>query len=422
MEPLRQYQLDGARALAEKKKHLLGDEPGLGKTRTALEAAKMIGARHIAVICPAVVRPHWWRESAAMRAGVGMVESYNNVVTSEITRSIMEKADLLIVDEFHLCKHQYSKRSKAVFGAQGIARRVLANGGRVWGLSGTPMPRNPAELWPILACLWPQTLANMGLTSFVAFLNRFCRYRVGMYGIKVYAPNNVPMLRQLLAKVMLRRHVRTVAPDLPALRWGILPIEAPSVADILLAEADLDPMTRAALEAGELPPMSPVLAKYRHQVGDLKARVAAELIRDELNAEPETHKKVIFAYHRSVLDYLEAELGKDFGLARIDGSTPAIRRELQRRRFEEVPYCRVFLGQIEACSVGMDGLQHVAHDGIMIEPDWKTDFNVQAAHRLSRLGQSYPVQMRMLALANTLDDAIIRNHTREVEMTAMVTG
>ena len=41
MEALRPYQITGAVALAARKKMLLGDEPGLGKSRTALTAAKV---------------------------------------------------------------------------------------------------------------------------------------------------------------------------------------------------------------------------------------------------------------------------------------------------------------------------------------------------------------------------------------------
>lgn len=420
MEPLRPYQQDGANVLASKRKHYLGDEPGLGKTRIALTAVQQVGAERVAVITPAIVRSHWTREAHSMGVLLGVVESYDMVVRSSYIRSLMEKAEVLIVDEAHFCKHTATKRTKAIFGRDGIAARVLANGGRVWCLSGTPAPRNPAELYAVLKSLWPQTLANIGITSYVGWLNRFCRYRVGMYGVKVYGAANVPQLRELLDKVMTRRLVRDVAPELPKLRWGVTTIEAPTVADALLAEADLPAGVRFALMNGELPPMSDVLARYRHDIGNLKSRVAAEMIRDELNAEPEMSKKVVFAYHRSVLDHLEVTLSRDFSVARIDGSTPVIRRELQIRRFKENEHCRVFLGQIGACATGLDGLQHVAHDAIIIEPDWSAATNTQAAHRLARMGQTMPVQVRMLSLAGTLDTYIIRQFHRECGMAAQL--
>lgn len=359
-----------------------------------------------------------------MGVQLAFVESYQKLVTAPaIVLTMMRwEPDLLILDEAHLCKHRSSQRTNLVFGTgNGIASMVLAGHGRVWPLSGTPMPRNPAEMFPVLYGLWPKTLANMGITSYMGWLDRFCIYNVNRFGVKVYGAKNVPELKSLLAKVMLRRMTLDVAPDLPPLRWGVVEIDVPDLKDALLAETSLDPSTRAALEAGELPPMSAQLARYRHQVGDLKAPVVAEMIAQELQDGLE--KLVVFAYHRSVLDCLAyILLERGFETARIDGSKSSTQREQALDRFRTAPSCRVFLGQIEACAVGMDGLQHAAHDAVMVEPDWKTDFNVQAGKRLARIGQSWPVAVRMISLANTLDSSIIRNHEREIRMVADVTG
>jgi SNF2 family DNA or RNA helicase len=413
---LRAYQKSGAAFLASRKKALLGDEPGLGKTRTALHATHLIGAERIGVICPAIVRPQWWKEAATMGVQLTTVASYNGLVDNGPEH--IPQLDVLIGDEIHFTKHRHSQRAKAFFA---LARRVLDNGGRVWTLSGTPMPRNPGELYGLAVALWPKTVANMGLGNYVAWLNRFTRWKASRYGIKVYGAQNVPMLREFLDKVMLRRLVRDVAPDLPGLRFGTISLDVPSVAGILLAEAELDPGLRDALSRGELPPMSPQLARYRHQIGDLKAPVAAALLRDELLSEPETTKKVVFAYHRSVLDKLEQELAP-FGVVRIDGATSPSQREERKRQFETIPARRVFLGQIEACGTGLDGLQYVANDAVIVEPEWKSDLNEQAPRRLARMGQSLPVLCRFLSLAGSLDDAIVRSHEREVRMRVEVTG
>lgn len=424
MLPLLPYQVSGAAYLASRKKALLGDEPGLGKTRTALEALRQIGASRVGVICPAIVRPHWYREAREMGVGgIRFVESYNNIVGHDGCEGLEHSRDLdvLILDEAHFLKHRDSNRTKIILGAEGWARSVLKHGGRVWALSGTPMPRNPSELFPLALCLWPQTLVNMGITGWMGWLARFCRWGATQYGIKVYGTNNVDQLREFLGKVMLRRLVREVAPELPKLRTGVITVDAPSVAAILLAEAELDPEIREALAEGRLPPMSAQIARYRHQIGDLKAPVAEKLIATELLNEPETTKKVIFAYHRSVLDKLEVGLA-EFGVVRIDGSTTPTQREERLRQFETIPARRVFLGQIEACGTGLDGLQHVANDAIIVEPDWKSDLNEQAARRLSRLGQSLPVLCRFLSLAGSLDEAIVRQNEREVRMRVEVTG
>lgn len=416
---LRPYQIEGARALASRRKLYLGDEPGLGKTRTALEAAAMVGLS-VGVICPAIVRPHWLREAKTMGVDLMALSSYNGVVGNVSERERLSVCDILIVDEAHFCKRRESQRTTAIFGSDGIARTVLARGGMVWCLSGTPMPRNPAELYPVLRSLWPVTLANRGLDSYMAWLNRFCEWTATRHGIKVYGSKNVDLLREILDKVMLRRLTCDVANDLPPLRWGVVTLHGTRQADILLAEAELSQEEREALHVGIIPPMSANMARYRHQIGDLKVHVVTEMLRDELE---NTHlqKRVVFAYHRSVLDELERQL-HPYGVCRIDGSTTPTQREERLRQFINVPARRVFLGQINACGTGLDGLQFAAHEAIIVEPEWSRDVNVQAAHRLARIGQANPVQMRMIALSPSLDEAIVKQFHRECSMVERIMG
>jgi len=432
------YQEIGAAWLASKRKAYLGDEPGLGKTRTALAAARQVGINRIAVICPAIVRDHWVREAEVVHPDAELhVESYQKLVLDPAARQLLLgnlPPRLLIVDEAHYCKHREAQRTKLLFGSTGLVQRVLTRVpevgttvpemvtgaaddglGRVWCLSGTPMPRNPYELWPVLFGLWPKYLVTRGFGSHMDWLNRFCAWRATDYGIKVFGARNVGELRELLAPILLRRKTVDVQPDLPRLRWNVLPITAEH-----LALPDLPMETREAFLRGELPPMDEAIARYRHEVGNLKAPFVAELLAEELMNDPRA-KRVVFAYHHSVLDVLAYELTK-FGLVQIRGNTPEWRRLDAVRAFREQDETRVFLGQINACATGMDGLQYAAHEAVMVEPDWATDVNIQAGHRLSRLGQTLPVQVRVISLAHTLDESIIRNHVRECRMVADVIG
>ena len=52
---------------------LLADEPGLGKTRQALMAAKDLDARTILVICPAIAVGVWQSEVAKWRPDLAAV-------------------------------------------------------------------------------------------------------------------------------------------------------------------------------------------------------------------------------------------------------------------------------------------------------------------------------------------------------------
>jgi SNF2 family DNA or RNA helicase len=59
----------------------LGDEPGVGKTRTLLEGLGRSDSIDALVVCPAIVRTHWARE-AALYADYGPVlriKSYDEI-------------------------------------------------------------------------------------------------------------------------------------------------------------------------------------------------------------------------------------------------------------------------------------------------------------------------------------------------------
>lgn len=411
MKFFRPYQTEGALRLAASPRLYLGDEPGLGKTRTALLGAVLAGAKRVAVACPAIVRDHWRAEAALVAPGIDLhVASYQHLVMSEAARAAWRRIepDTILLDEAQYLKNRESKRTELLLASD---TGLILDVPRVWPLSGTPMPRHPGELFSILYALWRPELEQIGIHSYMDFLNRFAVWKATAHGVRVFAAKNVPQLRGLLAPLLLRRRVRDVAPELPPLRFGVLPLTADSLAG-LARDLELPPETVRVIERGELPPMDPHIARARHQVGDLKAPAVAELVREELENDPD-EKRVIFYYHRSVGDALGQALQR-YGVVRIDGGTSQRGRAIQLESFREIASVRVFLGQIQACAVGMNGLQHACHEAILAEPDWDSMYNEQAGRRLARLGQTLPVSVRMIALAGTLDEAIVRNHYREV--------
>lgn len=405
------YQEEGARRLAERSKLYLGDDVGLGKTRTVLRGLQLAGVTDAVVLCPAVVRQHWHDEAAALEYhGRLTVLSYQKFVLSpEILTAGHMGWGALILDEAHYLKRPESKRTELIMGPGGIHEAF----DRVWPVSGTPMPRNPMELHPVLAALWPKRLQALGVLRPGAWLNRYCLWRAGEYGPRIYGarPEALMELKELLALVMLRRRAVDVAPEMPPASWGTVTVEAEDLASLPYLNAE----TAAALERGELPPMDANLARYLHAVGDLKAPYVAQLIGEELENDLQA-KRVIFAHHRSALALLAQGLSAH-GVVTVDGSVPEEQRRERVKVFQTHPTCRVFLGQIEACATGMDGLQRAGcHDIAILEPSWASDRNVQAAGRVARLGQPLPVRARMFALAGTVDRAVVRNHHHEAAM------
>jgi SNF2 family DNA or RNA helicase len=68
---------------------------------------------------------------------------------------------------------------------------------------------------------------------------------------------------------------------------------------------------------------------------------------------------------------------------------------------------RIFLGQIDAAGVGIDGLQNVCDHVVFAEPAWTPGANEQAIDRCHRIGQHNNVLAQFLVVEGSLDERII---------------
>lgn len=415
--PLRPYQLTAARWLSERARGYLADPPGLGKTRELLMGAALAGAERVLVIAPAVALAHWRREFGVIygtEPGSMMVASYNKFVLNAGTRAeaALFQPEVAILDEAHMLKHRDSKRSIEV-----LLKNSVLDSQYVWPASGTPMPRNPYELYPIVRALWPgEMVRDLKIASHDQWRERFTFWKWGDFGPKVYGAKNVEMLRDFLKGKLLRRSEKDVLPELPPIRWTTFPlaVEPETERDAFMATDGIAP------EALILPDRAPTgsVARARRALGMLKVPYALDLIAREMNDSPR-EKRIVFAYHRDVLAQLRAGFAP-FGVAYIDGSTSLKDREAAERAFQTDPSVRVFVGQNEAA--GLSLTLTAAHRVDLVEPDWRTDFNVQDGKRAHRFGQEQSVVVRMLSMADTLDEALVAQHHRETRMRGEVIG
>lgn len=384
MSELFAYQATGAAWLAAKSRGLLADEPGLGKTAQAIVAADAALADKVCVLCPASVVANWRREIERWSLGLW---DYTVLSYDAATRRGLPVADTYILDEAHYLKSLSAKRTKVCLGPTS----PLHDAARVWALSGTPAPNHVGELYAWLAFF----KAHEGL-SYRKFLDRYTNWKMTDFGPKIWGNKKdaMPALKAILEGVMLRRLKRDVAQDLPAVRWG----------DISLAGnvGSFDNhLANDILISDTLPSEDEHIASLRRAVGDAKAPALASYLADELESSGE--KIVVFAWHKSVLDALEAALAK-FGVVRIDGATPAAKRQGIVDRFQGDAGCRVFLGQIIAAGTGIT--LTAASNLIFAEMSWTPGDNAQAAMRVHRIGQTQPVLIRTATLRGSIDEAV----------------
>lgn len=123
---------------------------------------------------------------------------------------------------------------------------------------------------------------------------------------------------------------------------------------------------------------------------------AIKLIEEKL-FELGTKKLVVFADYRMTVAVLTEKL-KKYGAVAYNGAISDAQKEKNKQLFISSPSCRVIVIQFVSGGKGLDGLQHVCHHALFVEPCLQPrDFH-QCVARLRRIGQKYRV-MVMLAIA-----------------------
>lgn len=244
------WQKSGAELIAAIGRFLCTDEPGVGKTATAILGVVEWAARHhaegpVVVVCPASVVDNWVREwkmwaphvrAVAWRgpdrkklSGTAdvYVTSYDTARMDAPEVSMMAallalEPGALIVDECHFIKNGQARRTKAVLR---IASAVQKRGGAIVGLSGTPITRDTGDIHPMLKALdehaWP---------SKERMVARYCRTLQGDYDEKILGLE--PMRAAEFHLCLLGQHRRIakadVLPDLPDKVYSIRTVELPA--------------------------------------------------------------------------------------------------------------------------------------------------------------------------------------------------
>lgn len=432
------YQKIGVDFLSQRRFALLADEMGLGKTAQAILGAKAVNAKNILVICPASARINWQREfwkfgkdnSTIALSASSSFYNWGRVIMSfdHATRYVnLYKQidwDLIIVDETHFLKEPTAKRTKAVFGIEGLLHHTK----RMWLLSGTPAPNHAGEIWIMLY--------TFGLTklSYNGFTARYCNsHHVGgsRYSrIQITGSNtkHTPELKEILKKFMIRRFKKDVLPDLPPIFHSIHYIQddgkdpfdrLPHLRDKLQGELDrlkealdfdMGAVSNEKLLA-TLKIMSQSVSSLRRYHGLKKIVPIAELVKQELDLAL-YDKIVIFGIHTDVLESLKSLLHK-FNPVAITGKVLMYKRQQAVDTFQKDPLCKIFMGNIQAAGVALT--LHAANQGLFIEQDWVPGNNAQASMRIHRIGQTKPVTIRHACIADSFDDRVTQILTRKIQ-------
>ena len=410
----------------------LGFDPGLGKSRTALEAARARGDVRVLVIAPTSGKYVWASECAKWMPGTPfrIVEGIRDLgklklagVTlitygllsqkdSPYANAIRHGADfdMTVLDEAAAVKNSGANRTRS------ILTLMLPRLGYLVPMSGTPAPNHAGELFPILRAVYPQALAMGGapgaLMNEYQFQDQFCKVVNKSFGtgksIRVIeGSKNLDTLKSRMNGFMVRVKKADVLKDLPSIRWDVVPIQPK--ADSLHAlpkvpenMSDDDLLKYLSGASGDEHVM-----RLRRLLGISKIIPAIEYIQDFMANLAPRKKVLVFAHHREVIQMLDAGLQTNHPVV-LTGASVASERRVAVDTFLNDPLCRMFIGNIAAAGTGLTlvGPRCDCSDVIFVEASYAVGDNVQAAARVHRIGQKEGVVARFLTAHHTIDDRI----------------
>lgn len=347
-----------------------------------------------------------------------VIVSWPMLANPKVRAELMKRQwDRVILDEAHAAKNFTTKRTQAAYGvlSDGGAHllnnaSIAAHANGVWALTGTPLPHDPSDIYPMMRALCPSMLdadASRGwpdVRAFEAFRNRYCVWRPKKLNhwttiIVIMGGKNLPELRDRLADFMLLRTQADVGIHAPIYETLPLAVSAKMLRD---AEGLIDRTeVLNAAKAGDTRALDMHMGPLRRITGEIKAKAVVEAVKDEFAGGLD---KIVLAYwHKDVGQILKDGLA-EFGVVGIDGSTPAAVRGDMEQQFLNDPKAQVFLGQIEAAGEAID--LSAAATLWFVETTFSPKQMKQMSLRICNHSQMRQAVVRVCVLEGSIDEAL----------------
>jgi SWI/SNF-related matrix-associated actin-dependent regulator 1 of chromatin subfamily A len=413
-ETLFPYQKEGVRMIFDKYdgRCLLADDMGLGKTYQGLAFMGHCAPNKMLIVCPSYLRYHWQHEiknhlglaSQLVKKGNEPLEqdvcivSYDMLHKLDIATGVF---DVVLADESHYAKSRKTKRTKALTPLVKSARFSLL-------ITGTPALNRPIELFPQLFMLRPAYIKN-----YTTYAARYCNGKATPFGYDDRGSSNSCELNWILNKAfMVRRLKRDVLTQLP-----------PKTRHTIWLEVKTSELTEVKSGFSKWKSLNETIYKcatgseqQRQQMFERQQTISIlfnatavakcnSVVTWVSNALDEGRSFIFFAYHKCVLDAVEeAVLTKGISYMRIDGSTPAHKRQAYVDNFQSDANIRIAILSIMAAGTGVT-LTRVT-ECVMGELFWVPGVMIQAEDRIHRISQTGSCEIKYLLGTETLDTYI----------------
>ena len=441
-----EYQREGIAYALEKKRCIMGDEPGLGKTAQAIGVLTISKAFPALVICPASLKVNWQRELKKFGGLQAVIlsdenrntwqrfweikkadgrpcaevfitnyESLKKFFVAKIRREgrfTLKSVDFdervklfrtVIIDESHKCKTATTQQSKFV---QGIAMGKEY----IMELTGTPVVNNNVDLI--------QQLTIMGrLGDFGGYSKFVARYCAGER-----KSSHLKELNYFLRKnCFFRRLKKDVLTQLPDKTRSYLVMDIDNRKEYRAAEKDIIDYLVKYKAADDEKIQKTIRGAIMVKMGILKQISAKGKVQSAIDIIHNTidggQKLIVFCFLKEVVQQLKAEF-RD--AVTVTGDDNDRQKQWAVDRFQTDEGCRLIILNYKSGGVGLT--LTAASNVLFVEFPWTAADCNQAEDRAHRNGQKNAVNCVYLLGKDTIDEYMYNLIQQKREISDGVTG
>lgn len=400
------HQRTAARWLLARRGALLADAMGLGKTLTALAAARAMVRRadcRLVVLAPAGLHRHWRAEAASLALSPQLCS------WARIPAELPEAGCVLIVDEAHFAQTMAAARTQALLR---LARHPRLRA--IWLLSGTPIKNGrPVQLLPLLAAIDHPIARDRR-----AFEQRYClghwREQGGRRLWYCQGASHLDELQRLVQPLLLHRHKQQCL-DLPPKQRCFHPVlltdaQARGFAHRLQQQIDSYRRRAARGEVRRDAELLAVLTALRQIASSYKLPAAAALLADLRQAGEAV---VVFTAFVDTARRLQAHCGGEPQALLLCGAVPVRQRQELVDRFQAGD-AALLIATYGTAALGYS--LHRARQVLLVERPWTPGDAEQAEDRCHRIGMRGELTSHWLQLgaADRLVDELIAAKAQQI--------
>lgn len=300
---------------------------------------------------------------------------------------------VIAFDECHKSKDPTSLQSRAM---------LLLSASYMSAMSGTPLMNNPLDLY------FPIHWLGYEQHSLYQFKQHYCKFG-GWGGSQVVGYKNLEEIRALMEKIMIRR-LKSEVLDLPEKIRKIEYVDMTPKQNQIYKEVYNGVMSDLQKIKFSNNPLS-MMIRLRQATGwtgilSDKVQESAKMERmielvEEITASEQ--KAIIFSNWESITSVAKEKL-KAYNPAYITGATKADERMKEVDRFQTDDKCRVIIGTIGAMGTGLT--LTAAQNVIFLDSPWNMALKAQAEDRAHRIGTKGTVNIITLVCKSTIDERI----------------